>query len=159
MFVFRVLCIAEQKIRKYLIDNNFVDTIIQLPDNLFYGTSIATCIMTLKKNKTENSTLFVNASKECVKITNSNKLTDQNIATILGWVEDRQDVEHLVRLVANSEIAEQNYNLSVSTYVEPEDTREKIDIAKLNAEIKEIVAHEDELRQQIDAIIAEIENE
>ncbi len=150
---------AEQKIRKYLIDNNFVDTIIQLPDNLFYGTSIATCIMTLKKNKTENSTLFVNASKECVKITNSNKLTDQNIATILGWVEDRQDVEHLVRLVANSEIAEQNYNLSVSTYVEPEDTREKIDIAKLNAEIKEIVAHEDELRQQIDAIIAEIENE
>ena len=150
---------AEQKSRKYLIDNNFVDTIIQLPDNLFYGTSIATCIMTLKKNKTENSTLFVNASKECVKITNSNKLTDQNIATILGWVEDRQDVEHLVRLVANSEIAEQNYNLSVSTYVEPEDTREKIDIAKLNAEIKEIVAHEDELRQQIDAIIAEIENE
>lgn len=150
---------AEQKIRKYLVDNNFVDTIIQLPDNLFYGTSIATCIMTLKKNKTENSTLFVNASKECVKVTNSNKLTDQNIATILGWVEDRQDVEHLVRLVANSEIAEQNYNLSVSTYVEPEDTREKIDIAKLNAEIKEIVAHEDELRQQIDAIIAEIENE
>lgn len=116
---------AEQKIRKYLIDNNFVDTIIQLPDNLFYGTSIATCIMTLKKNKTENSTLFVNASKECVKVTNSNKLTDQNTATILGWVEERQDVEHLVRLVANSEIAEQNYNLSVSTYVEPEDTREK----------------------------------
>lgn len=148
---------AEQKIRKYLIDNNFVDTIIQLPDNLFYGTSIATCIMALKKNKTENSTLFVDASKEFIKVTNSNKLTDQNIETILKWVKERKDTEHLVRLVPNSEIAEQNYNLSVSTYVEPEDTREKIDIVKLNAKIKEIVAREDELRREIDKIIAEIE--
>lgn len=148
---------AEQKIRKYLIDNNFVDTIIQLPDNLFYGTSIATCIMTLKKNKTENSTLFINASKEFIKVTNSNKLTDQNIETILKWVTERKDIDHLVRLVPNLEIADQNYNLSVSTYVEPEDTREKIDIVKLNAEIKAIVAREDELRKQIDAIIAEIE--
>lgn len=148
---------TEQKIRKYLVDNNFVDAIIQLPDNLFYGTSIATCIMTLKKNKAENSTLFIDASKEFIKVTNSNKLTDQNIETILGWVSERKDVDHLVRLVPNSEIAEQNYNLSVSTYVEPEDTREKIDIVKLNAEIKETVAREDELRKQIDAIIAEIE--
>lgn len=148
---------AEQKIRKYLIDNNFVDTIIQLPDNLFYGTSIATCIMTLKKNKTENSTLFIDASKEFIKVTNSNKLTDQNIETILKWVTERKDIDHLVRLVPNSEISDQNYNLSVSTYVEPEDTREKIDIVKLNAEIKEIVAREDKLRQEIDKIIAEIE--
>lgn len=148
---------AEQKIRKYLIDNNFVDTIIQLPDNLFYGTSIATCIMTLKKNKTENSTLFIDASKESIKVTNSNKLTDQNIETILKWVTERKDIDHLVRLVPNSEISDQNYNLSVSTYVEPEDTREKIDIVKLNAEIKEIVAREDKLRQEIDKIIAEIE--
>lgn len=149
---------AEQKIRKYLVDNNFVDTIIQLPDNLFYGTSIATCIMVLKKNKTENFTLFVDASKEFVKVTNSNKLTNENIQKILDWVKQRENVEHLVKLVSNSEIAAQNYNLSVSTYVEPEDTREKIDIIKLNAEIKEIVAHENELREKIDAIIAEIEN-
>ena len=100
---------AEQKIRKYLIDNNFVDTIIQLPDNLFYGTSIATCIMTLKKNKTENSTLFIDASKEFIKVTNSNKLTDQNIETILKWVTERKDIDHLVRLVPNSEISDQNY--------------------------------------------------
>jgi len=150
---------AEQKIRKYLIDNNFVDAVIQLPDNLFYGTSIATCIMVLKKNKPENSTLFVDASKEFIKVTNSNKLTNDNIDKILEWVKERKNVDHLVRLVPNSEVAEQNYNLSVSTYVEPEDTRPKVDIKKLNAEIKEIVAHEQELREKIDKIIAEIENE
>ena len=150
---------AEQKIRKYLIDNNFVDAVIQLPDNLFYGTSIATCIMVLKKNKPENSTLFVDASKEFIKVTNSNKLTDNNIDKILEWVKERKDVDHLVRLVPNSEVAEQNYNLSVSTYVEPEDTRPKVDIKKLNAEIKEIVAHEQDLREKINKIIAEIENE
>lgn len=150
---------AEQKIRKYLIDNNFVDAVIQLPDNLFYGTSIATCIMVLKKNKPENSTLFVDASKEFIKVTNSNKLTNDNIDKILEWVKERKNVDHLVRLVSNSEVAEQNYNLSVSTYVEPEDTRPKVDIKKLNAEIKEIVAHEQELREKIDKIIAEIENE
>lgn len=150
---------AEQKIRKYLVDNNFVDTIIQLPDNLFYGTGIATCIMVLKKNKSENSTLFVDASKEFVKVTNSNKLADGNIEKILGWIKDHKDVDHLVRLVPNSEIAEQNYNLSISTYIEPEDTREKIDIKKLNSEIKEIVEHEQELREKIDKIIMEIEGD
>ena len=148
---------AEQKIRKYLIDNNFVDTVIQLPDNLFYGTSIATCIMVLRKNKSENSTLFVDASKEFIKVTNSNKLTDANIEKILEWVKERKDVDYLVRLVSNDEVAEQGYNLSVSTYVEPEDTREKVDIKKLNAELKEIVARENELRQKIDVIIEEIE--
>ena len=148
---------AEQKIRKYLVDNNFVDAVIQLPDNLFYGTSIATCIMVLRKNKSENSTLFVDASKEFVKVTNSNKLTDANIEKILEWVKERKDVDHLVRLVPNDKVAEQGYNLSVSTYVEPEDTREKVDIKKLNAELKEIVARENELRQKIDKIIEEIE--
>ena len=148
---------AEQKIRKYLVDNNFVDTVIQLPDNLFYGTSIATCIMVLRKNKSENSTLFIDASKEFIKVTNSNKLTDTNIERILEWVKERKNVDHLVRLVSNDEVAEQGYNLSVSTYVEPEDTREKVDIKKLNAELKEIVAREIELRQKIDAIIEEIE--
>ncbi len=148
---------AEQKIRKYLIDNNFVDCIIQLPDNLFYGTSIATCIMVLKKSKSKNSTLFIDASKECIKVTNSNKLTEDNISKIVTAFSERSDVEHFCRLVENNEIAENEYNLSVSTYVEQEDTREVIDIHVLNAEIAEIVKREDVLRSEIDSIIAEIE--
>ena len=148
---------AEKKIRKYLIDNNFIDCIIQLPDNLFYGTSIATCIMVLKKSKSENSTLFIDASKEFVKVTNNNKLTQENIETILNAFKDKKDIEHFARLVPNSEIAEEDYNLSVSTYVEQEDTREKIDIVALNAEIEKIVAREQILREEIDKIIAEIE--
>jgi len=148
---------AEQKIRKYLIDNNFVDCVIQLPSNLFFGTSIATCIMVLRKSKSENSTLFIDASKECVKITNSNKLTDENIAKILAAYEGRTNSDHFVRLVENSEIAEKDYNLSVSSYVEQEDKREVVDIGKLNAEIENIVGRVNVLREEIDAIIAEIE--
>jgi type I restriction enzyme M protein len=148
---------AEKKIRQYLIDNNYIDCIIQLPDNLFYGTSIATCIMVLKKSKSENSTLFIDASKEFIKVTNNNKLTQENIETILNAFIERKDIEHFSRLVPNSEIAEQDYNLSVSTYVEQEDTREKIDIVALNAEIEKIVAREQTLREEIDKIIAEIE--
>lgn len=148
---------AEKKIRQYLIDNNFVDCVIQLPDNLFFGTSIATCIMVLKKSKSENSTLFIDASKEFVKITNNNKLTEENINKIVDAFVSREDRQYFSRLVPNSEVAEQDYNLSVSTYVEQEDTREKIDIVKLNAEIKEIVAREQVLRDEIDKIIAEIE--
>jgi type I restriction enzyme M protein len=150
---------AEKKIRKYLIDNNFIDCIIQLPDNLFYGTSIATCIMVLKKSKSENSTLFIDASREFIKVGNKNKLTDNNIAKIVAVYEARKDEDHFARLVANEEIAEQDYNLSVSVYVEPEDTREVIDIVELNAEIKELVARANALRKEIDAIIAEIEGE
>jgi type I restriction enzyme M protein len=150
---------AEKKIRKYLIDNNYVDCIIQLPDNLFYGTSIATCIMVLKKSKSENSTLFIDASREFVKVGNSNKLTSENIAKIVDAFTARIDVNHFVRLVDNSEIAAQGYNLSVQAYVEPEDTREPIDIKKLNAEIESIVARVDVLRNEIAAIIAEIEGE
>ena len=149
---------AEQKIRKYLIDNNFVDCIIQLPDNLFFGTSIATCIMVLKKSKNDNATLFIDASAECEKVTNNNKLRDKNIENILKMFTDRVDVGYKVRLVQNSEIAENEYNLSVSTYVEKEDTKEKIDIKKLNEEIAQIVARENVLRAEIDKIIAEIEN-
>ena len=148
---------AEQKIRKYLIDNNFVDCVIQLPDNLFYGTSIATCIMVLKKSKTDNSTLFIDASKECVKITNSNKLTAENISNILASYTERADKEYICRLVPNSEVEAQDYNLSVSTYVEQEDTREVVDIKVLNEQIREIVAREEVLRAEIDKIIAEIE--
>lgn len=148
---------AEKKIRQYLIDNNFVDAVIQLPNNLFFGTSIATCIMVLKKNKTENKTLFIDASKECVKVTNSNKLEEKNIAKIIETFSTHTDVEYFSRYVDNSEIAEQEYNLSVSTYVEQEDTREKIDIVELNQRISDIVKREEVLRREIDKIIAEIE--
>ena len=147
---------AEKKIRKYLIDNNFVDCIIQLPDNLFFGTSIATCIMVLKKSKKDNSTLFIDASKEYVKVTNNNKLTDKNIENIVKIFTDRKDIEYMAKLVSNKEIAENDYNLSVSTYVEKEDTREKIDIDVLNKEIDEIVARENVLREEINKIIEEI---
>jgi len=148
---------AEKKIRQYLIDNNYIDCIIQLPGNLFFGTSIATCIMVLKKSKSENSTLFIDASKEFVKVTNNSKLTEANIKTILDAFKDRKDIEHFAMLVPNSDIAKQDYNLSVSTYVEQEDTREKIDIVALNAEIEKIVTREQTLRDEIDKIIAEIE--
>ena len=148
---------AEQKIRKYLIDNNYVDCVIQLPDNLFFGTTIATCIMVLKKSKSDNATLFIDASKECIKVTNSNKLTQENIEAIVTAYARREDRKYFTRLVQNSEIAEQDYNLSVSTYIEQEDKREKVDIAQLNMEIAKIVAREQVLRDEIDRIIAEIE--
>lgn len=148
---------AEKKIRQYLIDNNFVDCVIQLPGNLFFGTSIATCIMVIKKSKKENSTLFIDASKDCVKVTNNNKLTTENIEHILAAYTERSDKEYIARLVPNAEVAAQDYNLSVSTYVEQEDTREKIDIVELNAEIGKIVAREQVLRDEIDKIVAEIE--
>ena len=148
---------AEQKIRKYLVDNNYVDCIIQLPSNLFFGTSIATCIMVMKKNKNDNKTLFIDASGECIKVTNNNKLTPANIERIVNIFANREEVGHFSRLVSYDEIVENDYNLSVSTYVESEDTREKIDIAKLNAEIERIVMREDELREAIRNIIEEIE--
>lgn len=148
---------AEKKIRQYLIDNNYIDAIIQLPDNLFFGTSIATCIMVLKKSKADNKVLFINASKECVKVTNNNKLTDENINTIVTECFTRNDVDYFARLVDYDEIVKEDYNLSVSTYVEEKDTRKKIDITELNARIAEIVLKEEKLRAEIDAIIEEIE--
>ena len=148
---------AEQKIRKYLVDNNYIDCIIQLPSNLFFGTSIATCIMVLKKNKSDSNVLFIDASNEYVKVTNNNKLTEDNISKIVNAFADKAEIEHFAYRASYDEVKEQNYNLSVSTYVEQEDTREKIDIVKLNAEIKEIVAREQILREEIDKIIAEIE--
>ena len=148
---------AEQKIRKYLINNNFIDCIIQLPSNLFFGTSIATCIMVLKKGKSDNKTLFIDASNECIKVTNNNKLTQANMDRIVETFAKRAEEAHFSHLASYEEIAENDYNLSVSTYVEAEDTREKIDIVKLNAEIAEIVAREQILRDEIDKIIAELE--
>ena len=148
---------AEQKIRKYLVDNNFIDCIIQLPDNLFFGTSIATCIMVLKKAKKDNNIVFIDASKECVKVTNNNKLTEQNISNIVDAYTNRKNKEYVVKNAPYDLVKENDYNLSVSTYVEKEDTREKIDIKKLNAEIEEIVAKEEKLRSEISKIIKEIE--
>lgn len=148
---------AERKIRKYLIDNNYIDCIIQLPSNLFFGTSIATCIMVLKKGKPDNNTLFIDASNECVKVTNNNKLTPANIRRIVEVFAARAEEPHVAHLANHGEIESNDYNLSVSTYVEAEDTREKIDIVKLNAEIEQIVAREQILRDEIAKIIAEIE--
>ena len=148
----------EGKIRKYLVDNNYVDCVIQLPDNLFFGTTIATCIMVLKKGKKDNTVLFINASAECVKATNSNKLTDANTGKILDAFISRKDEKYFARVVPSAEIEAQGYNLSVSTYVEQEDRREVIDIRQLNRQIEEIVAREAVLRAEIDKIIAEIES-
>lgn len=147
---------AEQKIRKYLIDNNFIDCIIQLPSNLFFGTNIATCIMVLKKNKVDNSVLFIDATKECIKVTNNNKLTEYNIKKIVDTFAERKEEKHFSYIAKYDEIKEQEYNLSVSTYVEAEDIREKIDIVKLNEDIAQIVAREQVLRDEIDKIISEI---
>ena len=148
---------AEKKIRKYLIDNNYIDCIIQLPPNLFFGTPIATCIMVMKKNKADNRTLFIDATNECIKVTSKNKLTQENMDKIVNCFANRTETKHFSHLATYDEISENDYNLSVSTYIEAEDTREKFDITKLNAEIKEIVAREETLRKAIDEIIAEIE--
>ena len=151
------MCSSDLKIRQYLIDNNFIDCVIQLPANLFFGTPIATCIMVLKRGKQDNTTLFIDASKECVKVTNNNRLTAENIERIVSVFAGREEIKHFSHLAEYAEITENGYNLSVSTYVEAEDTREKIDIRKLNAEIEEIVAREQVLRDEISKIIAEIE--
>jgi len=148
---------AEQKIRRYLVDNNYVDTVIQLPPNLFFGTSIATCIIVLKKSKKDNKTLFIDASEEFVHSGNKNKLSDENIKHILDAFIARKDKEHFAKLVDNSDIAKNDYNIAVSTYVEQKDTREIIDIKELNKKISEIVKRENELRKEIDKIVAEIE--
>jgi len=148
---------AELEIRKYLVKNNFIDCIIQLPGNLFYGTGIATCIVVLKKSKNDGNILFIDVSKECIKVTNNNKLNQENINNILLTFTERKDKEGVSKLVSVKNIAEQEYNLSVSTYVEQKDNREVVDITVLNAEIEEIVAREQVLRDEIAKIIAEIE--
>lgn len=148
---------AEQKIRKYLITNNFVDTIIQLPSNLFFGTSIATCILVLKKNKSDNRVCFIDAGNEFVHEGNKNKLSDENLAKIYQAHMEKSEIKHFSHVVTTADIAEEDYNLSVSTYVEQEDTREKIDIKDLNTRIADIVAREVQLRKDIDEIVAELE--
>ena len=148
---------AERKIRKYLVDNNYVDTVIQLPPDLFFGTTIATCIIVLKKSKKDNAVLFIDASAEFVRVGNKNKLSEANQARILDAFVARADADHFARLVPNEEIAGNEYNIAVSSYVEQEDTTEAVDIKALNAEIAGIVARQAELRFEIDAIVAELE--
>ncbi len=155
---------TEQKIRKYLIENNYIDTVIQLPPDLFFGTSIATCIIVLKKSKTDNKILFIDASKEFVRGGNKNKLTtyednenDNNIKTILDAFKSREDQDHFSALVDKEKIVENDYSIAVSSYVEPKDMREVIDIKELNKEIEQIVKRQSELRASIDAIVADIE--
>lgn len=148
---------AEKQIRSYLVQNNYVDCIIQLPSNLFFGTSIATCIMVMKKNKKDNKILFIDAANECIKVTNNNKLTEENINRIVEVFANRKKITYFSYLAEYEEVKANDYNLSVSTYVEHEDTREQIDIVALNTKIAEIVAREQALRDEIDKIIAEIE--
>ncbi|MDR2499118.1 MAG: type I restriction-modification system subunit M [Tannerellaceae bacterium] len=153
---------AERKIRKYLIDNNYIDTIIQLPDNLFFGVTIATCIIVLKRSKPDNKTLFINASKEFEHVGNKNKLSEANQSRILKAYTDRHcgldpHSPHFAVLVDNSAIAANDYNIAVSSYVAQEDTREIVDIKKLNAEISEIVVRQAMLRKAIDGIVASLE--
>lgn len=148
---------AEHKIRKYLVSNNFVDTIIQIPQNLFFGTSIATCLLILKKNKSDNRVCFIDASNEFIHEGNKNKLSAENISKMYNTYMEKAEIAHFSHVVTTAEIAEEDYNLSVSTYVEQEDTREKIDIVELNIRIVQIVAREEQLRKDIDEIIAELE--
>lgn len=150
---------AEQKIRKYLVDNNYIDTVIQLPPDLFFGTSIATCIIVLKKSKKENSILFIDASEEFVREGNKNKLSEENRKKILDTFKQRKDIQHFAKVVDNQDIGENDYNISVSSYVEQKDTREVIDIKELNKEIEEIVKRQNVLRESIDNIVREIEGE
>jgi len=148
---------AEQKIRKYLIDNNYVDAVIQLPPDLFFGTTIATCIIVLKKSKKDNKTLFVDASTEFVRGGNKNKLSEVNRLKILEAFIDRKDAKYFAKLIDNKDIVNNDYNITVSSYVTGEDTRKIVDITKLNAEIVQIVAKQNELRAAIDEIISDIE--
>lgn len=148
---------AEQKIRKYLIDNNYIDTVIQLPPDLFFGTSIATCVIILKKSKKDNATLFIDASAEFVRGGNKNKLTDENREKILNAFIERKDIDYFAKLIPNADIAANDYNIAVSSYVVQENTTEEVDILKLNAHIAEIVIKQSKLRTAIDEIVADLE--
>ena len=150
---------AEAKIRKYLVDNNFVETVISLAPNLFYGTSIAVNILVLSKHKTDNNIQFIDATGEefFKKETNNNILTEEHIEKLLKIFVDKEDIEHVSKSIDKEKVEEEGYNLSVSTYVEAKDTREVIDITKLNAEIKETVNKINILRDEIDKIVSEIE--
>ena len=142
-----------------MIDNNYVDCGIQLPSDLFFGTSIGTCIIVLKKSKSDNKTLFIDASEEKVREGNKNKLSSKNRNRILDAFKERKDIEYFVKLVDNEKIAENDYNIAVSSYVVAEDTKEITNIKELNKKISEIVKKQSELRTAIDKIVEEIEGD
>jgi type I restriction enzyme M protein len=148
---------AEQKIRKYLVDNNYVDSVIQLPSDLFFGTGIQTCILVLKKSKKDNKVLFINAEREFARFGNKNKLRPEDVEKILVKYTDRIDQNFFARCVDHTEIADNNYSLSVTTYVSPEDMRQTIDIVELNQSLSKIVERQSELRNAIDKIIEDFE--
>jgi type I restriction enzyme M protein len=150
---------AEQKIRQYLVDNNYVETVISLAPNLFFGTTIAVNILVLSKHKTDTKTQFIDASGLFKKETNNNILTDKHVEQIMHAFDSKENADHFAKSVSFDAIAANDYNLSVSSYIEAQDNREVVDIAKLNAELKTTVAKIDQLRKDIDAIVAEIEGE
>ena len=148
---------AEQKIRKYMIDNNLVDTVIQLPPDLFFGTSIATCILVLKKNKIDNNILFIDASEECVRNTNKNKLSDDNINNIVNLLKDRKSFENKSYLATYDEVKENDYNISVNSYLKSSTEDNKIDIEEVNKRLAEIVPRQQQIRKELEEIIKELE--
>ena len=148
---------AEQKIRQYLVDNNYVETVISLAPNLFYGTTIAVNILVLSKHKTDTTTQFIDASGLFKKATNNNILTDAHIEQIMAVFDSKANLDHFAQSIPLQQVAANDYNLSVSSYVEAKDTREAVDITQLNAELKTTVSRIDQLRKDIDAIVAEIE--
>ena len=148
---------AEQKIRQYLVDNNYVETVISLASNLFFGTTIAVNILVLAKNKADTSIQFIDASALFNKGTNNNLLADEHIERIMQVFDSKENDEHFAHSVPLEKVAANNYNLSVSSYVEARDTREVVNIAQLNAKLKTTVANIKKLREEIDAIVVEIE--
>lgn len=148
---------AEQKIRQYMIDNNFVDTVIQLPPDLFFGTSIATCILVLKKNKSDNNILFVDATEECVRNTNKNKLSDENINNIINLLKGRKSVDNKSYLATYDEIKDNEYNISVNSYLKTNTEDKKIDINEVNRKLAEIVPRQQQIREELEEIIKELE--
>lgn len=147
---------SEKKIRKFLIDNNYIDCIIQLPPNLFFGTGINTCIMILKKNKIDNKTLFIDASKECIKVTNNNKLSPKNISKIVDTYSNRKNVENLSYLASLEEIDNHDYNLSVGLYVEQKSEDNSLNIIDLEKELNIVINKQNALRKQLNEILKEI---
>ena len=148
---------AEQKIRQYMIDNNFVDTIIQLPPDLFFGTSIATCILVLKKNKTDNNILFVDASKEFVRNTNKNKLSNENINNIINLLKNRKSQDNKSYLATYDEVKDNDYNISVNSYLKTNNEQNNIDIEEVNKKLSEIVPRQHKIREELEEIIKELE--
>ncbi len=148
---------AEQKIRQYMIDNNFVDTVIQLPPDLFFGTSIATCILVLKKNKSDNNILFVDASEEFTRNTNKNKLTDENINNIVNLLKDRKSVGNKSYLATYDEVKDNDYNISVNSYLKTNTDDNNIDIEEVNKKLAEVVPRQQQIRKELEEIIKELE--